>query len=108
MALDHEAIRKAYPSITILDDSFINYGLDSSGNKVTIVQSNVDAARTTLNAEAAAVKYKTDRTTNGETIYASFGDQLGMLYDDMVAGKLDTTGTWATHIKAVKDANPKP
>ena len=23
-------------------------------------------------------------------------------------GKLDTTGTWATHIKAVKDANPKP
>ena len=24
------------------------------------------------------------------------------------AGKLDTTGTWATHIKAVKDANPKP
>ena len=108
MALDHEAIRKAYPSITILDDSFINYGLDSSGNKVTIVQSNVDAARTTLNAEAAAVKYKTDRTTNGETIYASFGDQLDMLYADMVAGKLDTTGTWATHIKAVKDANPKP
>jgi hypothetical protein len=26
----------------------------------------------------------------------------------MIAGKLDTTGTWATHIKAVKDANPKP
>ena len=108
MGLDHEAIRKAYPSITILDDSFINYGLDSSGNKVTIVQSNVDTARTTLNAEAAAVKYKTDRTTDGSTIYASFGDQLDMLYADMVAGKLDTTGTWATHIKAVKDANPKP
>ncbi len=108
MGLDHEAIRKAYPSITILDDSFINYGLDSSGNKVTIVQSNVDTARTTLNAEAAAVKYKTDRTTDGETIYASFGDQLDMLYADMLAGKLDTTGTWATHIKAVKDANPKP
>ena len=108
MGLDHEAIRKAYPSITILDDSFINYGLDSSGNKVTIVHSNVDTARTTLNAEAAAVKYKTDRTTDGETIYASFGDQLDMLYADMLAGKLDTTGTWATHIKAVKDANPKP
>ena len=108
MGLDHEAIRKAYPSITILDDSFINYGLDSSGNKVTIVQSNVDTARTTLNAEAAAVKYKTDSTTDGETIYASFGDQLDMLYADMLAGKLDTTGTWATHIKAVKDANQKP
>jgi len=30
------------------------------------------------------------------------------LYDDIVAGKLDTTGTWATHVKSVKDANPKP
>jgi len=31
-----------------------------------------------------------------------------MLYADMLAGKLDTTGTWATHIKNVKDSNPKP
>ena len=108
MSLDHEAIRKAYPSITTIDDSFVNYGLDSSGNKVSIVQSKVDAARANLDAEAAAVKYKTDRTTDGSTIYASFGDQLDMLYADMLAGKLDTTGTWATHIKAVKDANPKP
>ena len=108
MSLDHEAIRKAYPTISTLDDSFIDYGLDSSGNKVSIVQSKVDTARTTLDAEAAAVKYKTDRTTNGSTVYASFGDQLDMLYADMLAGKLDTTGTWATHIKAVKDANPKP
>jgi len=30
------------------------------------------------------------------------------LYADMVAGKLDTTGTWAAHIKKVKDSNPKP
>ena len=108
MSLDHEAILKAYPTISILDDSFIDYGLDSSGNKVSIVQSKVDTARTTLDTEAAAVKYKTDRTTDGSTVYASFGDQLDMLYADMLAGKLDTTGTWATHIKAVKDANPKP
>jgi len=40
--------------------------------------------------------------------YNSLADQLDMLYADMLAGKLDTTGTWATHIKAVKDANPKP
>ena len=107
-SLDHDAIRKAYPSITMIDDSFVNYGLDKDGNKISFTQSNVDAARTTLNAEAAAVKYKTDRTTDGSTTYASFGDQLDMLYKDIVAGKLDTTGTWATHIKAVKDANPKP
>ena len=106
--MDFEAIRKAYPSIRTLDDSFVNYGLDDSGNKVSIVQSKVDTARNTLDTEAAAVKYKTDRTTDGSTIYASFGDQLDMLYKDILAGKLDTTGTWATHIKAVKDANPKP
>ena len=108
MGLDHEAIRKAYPSITTLDDSFVNYGLDKDGNKVSIVQSKIDAARTELNTAAAQIKYRTDRTTDGSTIYASFGDQLDMLYADMLAGKLDTTGTWATHIKAVKDANPKP
>ena len=106
--MDIAAIRKAYPSITALDGSWINYGLDASGNKGSIEQSKVDDARATLDAEAAAVKYKTDRTTDGSTIYASFGDQLDMLYADIKAGKLDTTGTWATDIKAVKDANPKP
>ena len=40
--------------------------------------------------------------------YDSVVDQLDMLYKDIVAGKLDTTGTWATHIKNVKDSNPKP
>tara|TARA_R100000329_G_scaffold130295_1_gene109402 strand:- start:434 stop:757 length:324 start_codon:yes stop_codon:yes gene_type:complete len=104
--LDHEAIRRAYPDAVTIDDSF---GVFDKDNKlITIEQSKVDTARTTLNAEAAAVKYKTDRTTDGSTVYASFGDQLDMLYADMVAGKLDTTGTWANHIKAVKEANPKP
>ena len=32
--MDHDAIRKAYPSIWTLDDSFVNYGLDKDGNKV--------------------------------------------------------------------------
>ena len=108
MGLDHDAVRKAYPTITILDDSFVNYGLDSNGNKVSIVQSKVDTARTTLDAEAAAVKYKTDRTINGSTTYAPTGEQMAMLYDDIIAGKLDATGSFAAHNKAVKDANPKP
>ena len=103
--LDHEAIRKAYPDAAIVDDS--TGAFDKDGKSITLVQSNIDAARVTLNAEAAAVKYKTDRTENGSTTYASFGDQLDMLYKDIVAGKLDTTGTWATHIKEVKEANPK-
>ena len=39
--------------------------------------------------------------------YKSVGDQLGQLYDDMLAGKLDTTGQWFLDCKAVKDSNPK-
>ena len=107
MAYDHEAIYKAYAgTVVTINDS--TGAFDASGNPVTLDQSLVDAARTTLDTEAAAVKYKTDRTTNGSTIYASFGDQLDMLYKDIVAGTVTTSGTWATHIKAVKDANPKP
>ena len=108
MSIDHDAIIKAYPEIVIFDDSMKTYGLDKDGNSVTIEQSKLDAARTELNTEATATKYKTNRTTDGSTIYDTIGNQLDMLYKDMLAGKLDTTGTWATHIKAVKDANPKP
>ena len=104
--LDHEAIRKAYPDAVVIDDDTGAFKAD--GSQITLVESDIDAARVTLDSEALAVKYKTDRTTNGETIYASFGDQLDMLYADMLAGKLDTTGTWASHIKNVKDSNPKP
>ena len=112
MSLDHEAIYKAYAGTVVsIDDSAGAF--DKDGNSVTLEQSKIDAARTTLDAEAAAVKYKTDRKggtgfQKTGTYYASFGDQLDMLYADMLAGKLDTTGTWATHIKAVKDTNPKP
>tara|TARA_B000000609_G_scaffold150717_1_gene136386 strand:+ start:599 stop:922 length:324 start_codon:yes stop_codon:yes gene_type:complete len=107
MALDHQAIYKAYAGTVVsIDDSAGAF--DKDGNSVTLEQSKIDTARTELNTAAAAIKYQTDRTTDGETTYASIGDQLDMLYKDIVAGKLDTTGTWATHIKAVKDANPKP
>ena len=107
MAYDHEAIYKAYAGTVVsINDS--TGAFDASGNSVSLDQGKIDAARATLDAEAAAVKYKTDRTRDGSTIYASIGDQLDMLYKDIVAGTVTTSGTWATHIKAVKDANPKP
>jgi len=110
MSLDHEAIRKAYPNVVTIDDS--KGAFDINGSSVSLVQSNIDAARTTLNAEAAAVKYKTDRkgwyTGVGTTVYADWGEQMAMLYDDILAGKLDTTGSFAIHNKNVKDAHPKP
>jgi len=39
--------------------------------------------------------------------YKDFGHQLDLLYHDMTAGKLDNSGEWHKHIKAVKDANSK-
>ena len=108
--MDHEAIYEAYKSeakpVVTIDDSAGAF--DADGNKVTLDDAKVAAARKALDDAALAIKYKSDRTTNGSTVYASVGDQLDMLYKDLLAGKLDATGTWATHIKAVKDANPKP
>ena len=106
MSLDHDAIRKAYPNAVSIDDGTGAY--DKDGKKITLVQSKIDTARNELNTEAAKVKYKTDRTTNGSTKYDTLSNQLDMLYHDLVAGKLDATGEWAKHIKSVKDANPKP
>ena len=104
--LDFEAIRKAYPETVVINDDLGAFKAD--GTQITLVQSDIDSARTTLDAEAAAVKYKTDRTTDGSTTYDTIGNQLGMLYDDIIAGKVDATGSFAIHNKAVKDANPKP
>jgi len=39
--------------------------------------------------------------------YGNIGEQLDLLYKDLVAGKVDATGEWAKKIKAVKDANAK-
>ena len=103
MALDHDAIYAAYKGIVVQIDDDIG-ARDASGNIVSIDQTKVDAARVELNK----LKYREERTEIGSVTYSYWREQLAMLYDDMVAGKLDTTGTWATHVKAVKDANQKP
>ena len=103
MSLDHEAIYKAYEGV-VFSISDREGAFDKDGKNVALEQSKIDAARTELNK----LKYKTDRTTDGSKIYASWREQLSMLYDDMVAGKLDKTGTFFAHNKEVKDANPKP
>ena len=105
MAYDYDAIFLAYNKdpnrvATIEDDVGC---FDGQGNKIEIDQALVDAARVELNK----VQYKIDRRL-GSTQYADWREQLAMLYDDMLAGKLDSTGTFFAHNKAVKDANPKP
>ena len=60
-------------------------------------------------AKLDKLDYQTNRVFNPTgTTYATVEEQLDMLYHDIEDGKLNTSGTWATHVKAVKDANPKP
>ena len=103
--LDHEAIRKAYSNAVTIDDS--TGAFDASGNSISLDQSKIDAARVTLNNEAAAILYQSQRTGAAgttDTIYASIGDQLDMQYKDAVNG----TTTWKDHVAAVKAKYPKP
>ena len=93
--LDHEAIAKAYPNALTIDDG--TGAFDKDGKSITLEQSKIDAARTTLDAEAAAVAYKDQRKAE----YPSIEDQLDTIYHSGVAG-------WKTTIKAIKDKYPKP
>ena len=104
---DHDAIYKAYPDAVSIDDSTGVYKAD--GSKITIVQSNVDAARVELNK----LNYKSDRVVGSATTsgYPFIQDQLDQLYHDMKDGKLGagaTTGSWYVGITSVKTLFPKP
>ena len=109
MSLDHEAIYKAYAETVVSIDDGAG-AFDASGNSVTLDQTKIDSARTTLNAEAAAIKYQTDRTTNGSTIYPEIGDQLDLLWHaiDADTDLKSKFSAFYNYIKEVKDANPKP
>lgn len=106
--LDFEAIRKAYPETSVINDDLGAFKED--GSQITLVQSDIDAARVALDAEALANKYKTDRTTNGSTIYPAIGDQLDLLWHaiDADADLKVKFSAFYNSIKEVKDANPKP
>ena len=96
MALDHEAIYKAYAGTVVsIDDSAGAF--DKDGKSVTLDQTKIDAARTTLNAEYAALEYSRNRAAE----YPPIEDQLDDIYHNGVAG-------WKTTIKAIKDKYPKP
>ena len=109
MSLDHEAIYKAYAGTVVMIDDSIG-AFDASGASVSLDQSKIDSARATLDAEAAANKYKTDRTTDGSTTYSPIGDQLDLLWHaiDADTDLKSKFSAFYNSIKAVKDANPKP
>ena len=95
MGLDHEAIYKAYPDCVKINDDLGAFKADNS--QITLVQSDIDAARATLDAEAAAIAYQGQRKAE----YPPIEDQLDTIYHSGVAG-------WKTTIKAIKHKYPKP
>ena len=93
MALDYEAIYKAYPDI-VLSINESTGAFDKDGKKVRLEQSKIDAART----ELEKLDYQWKRQ------YPSIQDQLDMQYWD----KKNGTTMWVDAIAKVKSDNPKP
>ena len=93
MSLDHYAIRKAYPNVTLIDDegSVIK---DAKGKDVIVEQSKIDAARVELNK----LNYQSQR----EDEYPDWGTQLDYIYHNGI-------DKWKTDIvDPVKAKYPKP
>ena len=101
MSLDHEAIRKAYPDVVTIDDGTGAYKAD--GSKINLVQSDIDSARATLDADYAKVKYKDDR----QPLYPSLGDFADAMYWNSKGDSTKLEAYYAACEK-VKTDNPKP
>ena len=93
--LDHDAIFKAYPEVGIINDDTGAFKED--GTKVTLVQSDIDAARATIDAEYAALDYARKR----EAEYPSVVDQLDQMFHFGFQA-------WKDEIQKVKEKYPKP
>ena len=102
MVLDHEAIYKAYAGTVVsIDDSAGAF--DKDGKSVTLEQSKIDAARTTIDSEYAKVKYK----DASPPLYPSLGDFADAMFWNSKGDSSKLTAYYAACEK-VKTDNPKP
>tara|TARA_A100000171_G_scaffold41119_2_gene41801 strand:+ start:496 stop:801 length:306 start_codon:yes stop_codon:yes gene_type:complete len=99
--LDHDAILKAYPDVVTVSDNAGAFKAD--GTQITLVQSAIDSARTTLDAEAAAIAYQSTR----QPLYPSLGDFADAMYWNSKGDSSKLTAYYAACEK-VKTDNPKP
>ena len=95
------------------DDTKVSLQNDSDGKGDYISSWNYSFSKPT---DSQIASYETAGNTvesnaaidaKRRTEYLSWQEQLDKLYHDIDDGKLDKTGSWYTHIKAVKDANSK-
>ena len=90
--MDHEAIRKAYPNVNLIDDELGAF--DRDDKKVTLDQSKIDAAR----VEHNKLLFQYDR----QRAYPDIGTQLDYIYHNGI-------DKWKTDIvDPVKTKYPKP
>ena len=98
---DFAAIKKAYPeAVAIYSDKG---AFKADGTQINVVQSEVDSARVTLDAEAAAIAYQSVR----QPLYPSLGDFADAMYWNSKGDSSKLTAYYAACEK-VKTDNPKP
>lgn len=100
--LDHAAIMKAYPDAAVVDD-FTGGAFKEDGTPITLVQSEIDAARAALDSEAAAIAYQSVR----QPLYPSLGDFADAMYWNSKGDSSKLTAYY-TACEKVKTDNPKP
>ena len=66
-----------------------------------------DSQLNALNSDATKLSNNEATKFTRKLSYGSIGDQLDLLYKDMLADKGDKTGEWFKAVKKVKDVNPK-
>ena len=100
-------VRKAqdggHPQVSVNANN-INQITWHDDNPTNITNQQILDKQVELEAEYDALEYSRDRAI----AYKELKEQFDLLYHDMAADKGDKTGEWFKHIKAVKDANPKP
>ena len=91
-----------------------NIVLQNDGSGDYIKTWNVSGVTKPTDSELNSYALNATKENNNSVIrytrkksYGDIGEQLDLLYKDIVANKLDTTGKRAKKIKAVKDANQK-
>jgi hypothetical protein len=73
---------------------------------VSGVTKPTDSELTAANTEGTKLQNNYCSRRSRRIGYGNIGDQLDLLYKDIVAGKVDATGEWAKAVKKVKDDNP--
>ena len=103
----HRSIFIAYPNVKTIDDQT---AYDWDGNVVSLDPSKIAEAQVQVDQELVYHNFCCDRQNGiGNTVgYPTWQEQMGMLYDDMKNGTLNTSGQWYVGITSVKNNIPKP